>query len=64
MDEAFYNSAAKLVDAHVVDQARQVEKTNRRPVQELVDQRRLRGDEEAAKAGAARAEVLPVVEAA
>ena len=41
MDAAFYDSAAKLVDAHVVDQARQVEKTNRRPVQELVDQRRL-----------------------
>ena len=41
MDAAFYDSASKLVDAHVVDQARQVEKTNRRPVQELVDQRRL-----------------------
>jgi O-phospho-L-seryl-tRNASec:L-selenocysteinyl-tRNA synthase len=41
MDAAFYDAAAKLVDAHVVDQARQVEKTNRRPVQELVDQRRL-----------------------
>ena len=41
MDEAFYNSAAKLVDAHVVDQARQVNKTNKKPVQELVDQRRL-----------------------
>ena len=41
MDAAFYDSAAKLVDAHVVDQARQVNKTNKKPVQELVDQRRL-----------------------
>jgi len=40
-DAAFCDAAAKLVDAHVIDQARQVAKTAQRPVQALVDQRRL-----------------------